>query len=118
MTIDERRFKIIIVLSRQSDYISLEDLVSLVDAGRKSTIRADIVSLERCFNITSKPGRYGGYRLDSSKSIFYKQALMLMNLRSYLETKQDQIKEYDSELMEQSITALLEIKKSASKYYL
>ena len=36
MTIDERRFRIIVILSRQTDFITLDALVSLVDAGRKA----------------------------------------------------------------------------------
>lgn len=118
MTIDERRFRIIIVLAGQTDYISLSDLVSLVDAGRKSTIRSDIVNLERYFHISSKPGRYGGYRLDGAKSIFYKHAVMLMRLQQYFEELDKWIDNYDPELMKQAITALLEVRKSGSSYYL
>ncbi len=118
MTIDERRFKIIVILANRSDYVSLDDLVDMVDAGRKSTIRSDIMNLERCFFISSKPGRYGGYRLDGAKSVFYKHALMLMHLKEHFEETGYPFADYDPELLKQAITVLIEIRRSCSKYYL
>ena len=120
MTIDERRFRIIVILSKQTDFITLETLVSLVDAGRKSTIRADIESLDPYFHIESRPGRNGGYRLAllQSQSLFAKHAVMLMRMRDNIVKMNVWIEGYDPELMEQVIRLLLEVKRRGTDYTL
>ena len=118
MTIDERRFRIIVILSRQTDFITLDALVSLVDAGRKSTIRADIDSLENYFHIESRPGRNGGYRLAlfQSQSVFAKHAVMLMQMRDAIKKRNIWIEGYDAIIMEQIIRLLLEVKRLGKDY--
>ena len=108
----------IVILSRQTDFITLDALVSLVDAGRKSTIRADIDSLENYFHIESRPGRNGGYRLAllQSQSVFAKHAVMLMQMRDAIKKRNIWIEGYDAIIMEQIIRLLLEVKRLGKDY--
>lgn len=111
----ERRWIILLLVIRDG-HVKVRDIMAECEVS-DSTVRADLAHLSLTFPIQSRRGPNGGFMLGDKQHPFAKHASLLVKWMPML-GKSGNTNEYDAQLMQEAILALISIKANGKTFTL